>query len=118
MMLDTARGVQIDSAFLNNYLQNLVNLFFKILPMRENGEKTINVYMESLQAELIGCERLIAAIQSDAMYLSLINILQFLLDNTESDVSVYKREVFKAISICNKLTSKYALVSRTGGERI
>jgi len=111
MMIYTVKGAPMDEAVLKNYLRNLVNLFFKILPIRESEEPSIISYMESLQSELIGCSELIEAIHEDPMFLSLISILQYLIDHSDSAVPVYKREVFKAISICNKLKARYAVTA-------
>lgn len=102
----------MDSLILKNYLRTLINLFFKILPIRESGENSLPTYMQSLQAELLGCHEFIEAIHNDPLFLSLLSILQYLIDNPSCDVSVVKREVFKAISICNKLKSKYATASQ------
>ena len=98
----------MDKEILINYISNLVNLFFKILPIRESNEPSLKTYMESLQAEILGCKSLIEATRSDHLFLSLVSILQFLIDHTESEPAVFKREIFKAISICNKLKMKYA----------
>lgn len=108
MTVKTVRGVPMDAALLNKYLRNLVNLFFKILPLRENEERSLCAYMESLQVNLIGCSEVIDAVDRDPLFMTLIAILQYLIDHPDSTVSVYKREVFKAISICNKLKSRYA----------
>lgn len=108
MILDTTASVPIDSEVLYNYLQNLVNLFFKILPIREQNEESLIIYMQSLRAELLGCGGLVCAIQNDASYLTLLSILQYLIDTPECTVREVKREVFRAISICNKLKSQYA----------
>lgn len=108
MMLDTAAGMPIDAKFLHNYFRTLVNNFFKVLPMRENNEDSLPTYMRSLQLELIGCKELIEAIQDDPSYLTLLAILQYLIDNPECKVSEVKREIFRAISICNKLKAQYA----------
>ena len=110
-MIETVCGVPLSSAILNNYLRNLVNLFFKILPIRESEEPSLQTYMESLQAELIGCSDLIVSLKHDAMFLSLISILQYLIDHANEPVQIYRREVFKAISICNKLKARYAVIS-------
>lgn len=106
-MMQLSNGMEMDNAVLTNYLCNLVNLFFKILPLRESGQSTLGTYMASLQAELSGCKSLVVALHEDSMYLSLLSILQHLIDNQDDDVSVFKREVFKAISICNKLRDRY-----------
>lgn len=108
MMIQTTTSIPMDARILNNYLRSLINLFFKILPIRESEEPSLTVYMQSLQAELMGCKNLIKAIHEDALFLSLISILQYLIDNPECSTSVVKREVFRAISICNKLKQRYA----------
>lgn len=111
MTIDTVTGSTIDVELLNNYLKNLVNLFFKILPMRENEEDSLPVYMRSLQSEIIGCKEIITALNNDHLFLSLISILQYLIDN-DCSVKDVRREVFNAISICNKLKARY---QRMGG---
>ena len=108
MMVETTAGTPIDAEVLHNYFRNLVNHFFKILPIREQNEESLTIYMQSLQAELLGCKGLVSAIQNDASYLTLLSILQYLIDNPECTVREVKREVFRAISICNKLKAQYA----------
>lgn len=115
MMIQTTAGVPMDAGVLNNYFRSLINLFFKILPIWESGESSLETYMRSLQAELLGCRELIDAIHGDSLFLSLISILQYFIDNPDLEISSVKREVFKAISICNKLKAKYA-VSNTDKE--
>ena len=108
MMIQTTVGVPMDATVLNNYLRTLVNLFFKILPIWESGESSLDTYMRSLQAELLGCKELVEAIHEDP----LISILQYLIDTPSCPTPVVKREVFKAISICNKLKAKYAVLNK------
>lgn len=98
----------MDNEAFVRYTGNLVNLFFKILPLRENEEPTLVEYIRSLQVELMGCIGFIVTIEHDPAIISLLAILQYLLERPDADVRVYKREVFKAISICNKLRAKYA----------
>ena len=97
---------KIPTKVLSNYIDSLVNSFFKILPIKENEEDTLCEYMKSLQLELIGCNKLFVATNFDSSLLSLIGVLQYLIDEP-CDVSVVKREVFKAISICKRLKKKY-----------
>ena len=102
----TATGYDIPVDLAGNYLDWLVNQFFKILPIKESGEPSLNEFMRSLQVELIGHKGLMAYLNYDSMYMTLLSILQYMIDN-DCDVSVVKREVFKAISICKKLRKKY-----------
>lgn len=107
MTVETVTGKKLDGDLFCNYLRNLVNQLFKILPIRESEEASLVSYIASLQSELIGCQRLISVLHDDSMFLSMISILQFLIDHPDSSVKVFKREVFKTISLCNKLKAKY-----------
>ena len=95
----------IPTKVLSNYFDSRVNSFFKILPIKEKEEDTLQDYIKSLQLELIGCNNLFLETDFDSALLSLIGILQFLIDEP-CDVSVIRREVFKSISICKKLKKK------------
>ena len=102
----TVPGYEIPNEMLKKYLSGLVNQFFKILPIKESGEPSLNEFMRSLQRELLGNKGLMEALANDSMYLSLIAILQYLIDE-EPETAVVRSDVFKAISICKKLSKKY-----------
>ena len=104
----TEFGSAINGTVVNNYLKRLVNLLFKIIPLRESGDETLVVYMQSLQRELIGCKDLIEYLRYDARYLSLLAKLQWMIDNPDYRFVDFRREVFASISICNKLRALYA----------
>lgn len=123
MMVPTSAGVPIDAAFIDNYLRSLIDRFFKILPLKENGETSLDTYMQSLQMELLGCQELVLLVKGDPYFVSLVSTLQYLIDNPDCSVRTVKREVFKAISICNKLKRIYGeklsaeeLIAKTGAE--
>ena len=112
MMVETLDGGKLDQALLRKYFKSLINSFYKILPMREKEDATLPTYMCSFRRELLGCQSLIPALADDTSYLTLLSILQYLIDNQSENVSVVKREVFRAINICSKLEVIYA---RGGG---
>lgn len=107
MTINTNAGSSVSPELLHNYFRRLVDRFFKILPMRENNEVSLTVYMRSLQAELLGCKGFIPMIQKDSDYLTILSILQYLIDTPDCSISEVKREIFRAISICNKLQSRF-----------
>lgn len=107
-MIDTSFGVPISEELVKNYFKGLVNCFFKILPIRESGEQSLGTYMQSLQVEIAGSGAIIDALNNDEGLMELLSILQYLIDNSECPVKTVKREVFKAINICNKLQSQFA----------
>ena len=108
MILDTTTADTIDTAMVEKYFRNLVNRFFKILPMREDDEPSLNTYMCSLRDELLGCKSLIIALDNNPSFLSLISLLQHLIDAPDASVRHVRRVVFNAISICHKLDALYS----------
>ena len=109
MTVETITGIELDGVFVKQYFRNLVNQFFKILPMWENSEPSLSVYMCSLQKELLGCKRLITLIDGDPSFISILAILQYLIDTPDTSVQKVRSEVFKAISICNKMEARYSV---------
>lgn len=106
--LSAFAGAKMSKEVLHNYFTTLVNLFYKILPMKESGEDSLNIYMRSFQAELIGCGNVVEEIHDDGKYLSLISILQYMIDTPDLSNSDVKRYVFNAISICNGMKDRYS----------
>ncbi len=95
-----------------SYLDSLVGRFYKILPLKEEGSETLNIYIESFMSELVGSRKLVLLLNNDANFMVLINTLQFLLDN-EYDNKTCKREIMKCISIAKKLKKKHFGKKRT-----
>lgn len=98
---------------MRKYIRGLVDRFFKILPLWEGGEDSLPTYLDSLLIELKGFNGLMYVLNDDRDYVSLLAILQYLIDNPDTNVGVVKREVFRAISICNKLRAKYFVETTT-----
>lgn len=114
MMIETTIiGDEVSSELLRNFFKILVNRFFKILPMWEHGEESLQTYIVSLQHELVGCGSYIPSLGDNPMFLTLLSILQFL-HTSGCEVAEVRREIFSAISICNKLEALYA--DNEGGE--
>lgn len=107
MIIRSVYGTELDGRALWKYFDALVNLIFKILPMRENGEETLDVYMDSLLCELIGFKELFNAIGKDAGYLTILSILRYLKKRPDCPLYVVKREVFRAIRVCEILRERY-----------
>ena len=102
----TVTGQTVRNNLVKNYFHDLVNRFFKILPMRE---ESLTTYMRSLRVELIGGKGLLPELQVNSSYLTLMAILEYLIDTPECTVSDVRREVFHAISVCNKLEEYFTV---------
>ncbi len=109
MTVSTRVGVPMGAEALAGYFRELVNRFFKILPIREDGGETLDTYMRSLQAEILGYKELFEATEDDPMLLSLAATLQYFIDHPEMELRSMRREIFRAISVCNKLKARYAV---------
>lgn len=94
-------------ASLRKYMRGLVDRLFKILPLWETNEESLPVYLDSLLIELHGFNGLMRCINDDQDFVTLLAILQYLIDHPETETYIVKREVFRAISVCNKLRARY-----------
>lgn len=88
-----------DKEKLNAYLESKVSNVFKILPLYEEGNRGLDLYVESECDELISVQEIVE-IKSSAKYITVLATLNGLknevqLDNNQAKV---KREVFKTIS--------------------
>ena len=105
-MIASTIGISLDENLIAKYFNTLVNKIFKILPIIENQEESISVYMESLGVELTGFQSLLPSVGEDPSYLSLLSIYKWLTENIDDSDEKYKvirREVFHAISLCKKM---------------
>ena len=103
----TVYDTEVSRKMVSRRIEDLINQFYKILPLREGGSKTLSQYIESLLREMLGMQDLMVEWHDDGQYMSLLGILRFLATNPECDVSVVKSDVFKAISIIKRLHRKY-----------
>ena len=75
----TSRSIELPDKVVQKYLKALIGQFYKILPIKESGEPSLDKYMESLQREMIGCQSLILALNNDELFLSLLAVLQYMI---------------------------------------
>ena len=111
-MMNTVAGSCVEKELFCSYSKHLVNRFFKILPIKESGEESIAIYLEGLRDEIDGLRSFVKELNVDYNILSLLSILQFMIDNPNCDTEVVRRYVFHAISLCNKMDKKYRPDSR------
>jgi hypothetical protein len=94
---------EVSEELVSNYYDRLVNRVFKLLPLKEEENPTIAVYLESIMLELVGGKELSDDFKNNADFLSLIMTLEGLSQIT--NMITYKREIFKCINIVRKLQS-------------
>lgn len=99
-MIETKYG-EIPNIILDEYKARLTGKIFKLLPMKEEGSKTWDIYLESLLSEMVGNKEMIEELRNNAEFLSLLGTLEGILG--EDDVDIVRREVFKALDILKKM---------------
>ena len=103
----TKYGTEISRKMTVSRVDELINQFYKILPMKENGSTTLTQYISSLLREMLGMKELMLEWHEDGWYVSLCGILQHLLDNPGCGTDVVRSDVFKAINMIKLLQKKY-----------
>ena len=86
----------------HNYLKNLINRVFKILPMKEEKSDTLDAYISALLQELTGNRDLILYLKNDSRYEMILSNLQSL----QNDEVSYRATVFNTISIIKQLAEE------------
>ncbi|AYP68251.1 hypothetical protein PQE75_gp228 [Bacillus phage vB_BcoS-136] len=90
------------------YLNSVVSSVFKILPLYEEENVGLNIYIESLLFELYGLDKAVN-IEHSHEYISLLSTLESIkseIGNSDSKKSIIKREVFKCINIVKNMVGK------------
>lgn len=94
-------NLEVSNDTLAKSLKRIINLVYKLLPMREEGndwEKPLETIIE----ELVGMNRLIVDLQSDLFPIICKLEGLFSLQNPQ-DMSLYRRIIFECLSLLSKI---------------
>lgn len=95
----------VDDKIIKKQLQKIVDKIFKILPLYEEKNGTVDAYIESLILEITGFSSKYGNV-GVSEYMSVISTLEGLrgiIDDRGNQPTV-KREVFKCIETINKIS--------------
>ena len=94
-------NLEISNETLNKSLKRIINLIYKLLPMREEGndwEKPLETIIE----ELVGMNRLVIDLQPDLF--PVICKLEGLFSlQDKQEMALYRRTIFECLSLLNKI---------------
>lgn len=94
-------NLEVDQKTLNRSLVKNINLIYKLLPMREEGQDWTKP-LETIIEELVGMNRLLVDLQPDLF--PIICKLEGLFSLTaEEDMSLYRRTIFECLGLLSKL---------------
>lgn len=98
---------ELDEKTFHNYFKYMIGKIYKILPMSEEGCTTLVSYLESLKVEMLGSYTLYRQLMEEPQFMTALNIIEYLINNSDCEHSVYRREVFKAIGCIENINKKY-----------
>lgn len=90
---------EIKDVDVEAYLKRLIGRIFKIIPMHEEGYKTLDIYVENLLRELIGNSNILLGDELLAVTGTLKGLQ---LDNHK----LLKSDVFKALDIIDRVKER------------
>lgn len=94
-------NLEVSQNSLQPNLKRIINLVYKLLPMREEGSDWTKP-LETIIEELVGMNRLLIDLQSDLF--PIICKLEGLFSLTEDeDMALYRRTIFECLSLLNRL---------------
>lgn len=94
-------GVTIENGTVSNSLHRLINLTYKLLPIREEGADWVKP-LETIIEELAGMSRLVIGHQEEYFQLMCKMEGLFILVADE-DFSLYRRTIFECLNLMNNL---------------
>ena len=97
----------LDERCFTNYLNYLISSLFKGLCLKEEGSETLIEYLSSLLRELVGSKGLIEFLKYDARFVSVMNRVQYLIQEKNISYEIFRSEIFTCINIINKLLKDY-----------
>ena len=97
----------VPNQLFENFLYRLVGRFFKIMPLKESGSPTLDLYLQSFKVGLIVCNSVMESTGYNGSCLQLIDVLQYFLEN-DYDNETCHREVMKCIGIVKLLYEDFA----------
>ena len=97
--------LEVNPIALEKNFKRLINLTYKLLPMREEGGEWEKL-LETILEELVGLDRLCYGSQSELLIL--ICKLEGLATLTEeNDFTLYRRVIFECLTLLNELKDEF-----------
>ena len=100
-------GANIEDKVLIDYFVMLVGRIYKMLPMLEKNDESLDSYFQSLMSEIAGGNQLIL---QDKYFLKLLFLLESLeMAKKENDYKLYRSYIFKCTNLCQRIVEDLSL---------
>lgn len=94
-------GLEISELSFNTSLKRNINLIYKLLPMREEGQDW-NKTLETIIEELVGMNRLLIDLQP-ALFPIICKLEGLYSLTEENDMALFRRTIFECLSLLSKI---------------
>jgi hypothetical protein len=101
-LLKTKYGAEIPKELMVEYFNRLTGKIFKCLPMIEQSDCTLSIYIEYLLIELAGGNEIL---YKDTLFLDLLANLEAV-NGLLEDYPNYRNQILKCTGICNLIIKK------------
>lgn len=99
-------NIEIDDKNISNRLKQLINLVYKLLPMREESNADWQTLLSTIIEEIAGMHRLLPEEYNDILF-SLLCKLEGLFTLTDEDSFFdFRRTIFESLNLMNKVKEK------------
>lgn len=105
--MTTKYGTDVSRKLIYNHTGELVGQFYKILPIKESGSDTFQLYVSSLLRQMLGAKELFLEWQEDSRIATLLDILQYMVDHPDCETGLVRSDVFRSINLIKQLQKKY-----------
>ena len=96
--------IEVNPSTLDKTFNRLINLTYKLLPMREEGGEWTKL-LETILEELVGLDRLCFGSQSELLIL-LCKLEGLFTLKDEKEFHLYRRVIFECLTLLNELKNE------------
>lgn len=100
--METKYG-QLPDEMLKVYVNGMIAKTYKMIPMHEQGTKSLPKYIEATLREFIGQKELVQELKNREEFLSILGVMESLL--SQNDFTKFRSDVFKIINLIERLKS-------------
>lgn len=94
---------QLPDEMLLVYVNGMTAKIFKMLPMKQDGTKSLSKYIEATLREFVGQKELVDELKNNEEFLTILGVMESLL--SQDDFSIFRSDVFKTINLIKRLKS-------------
>ena len=96
--------LEVNPILLEKNFKRLINLTYKLLPMREEGGEWQKL-LETIMEELVGLDRLCYGSQSQ-LFILICKLEGLAMLTEEKDFSLYRRVIFECLTLLSELKNE------------